>query len=524
MSWHLDPQWQHYVTQVFLMVGRVRSWRTVYTDRHGIAGVLPEKKLLVINPALLPIPKQPDFPLRFAGTQTELLRAIVAHEAAHVAFSAPKPLDDTGWLWNALEDERIEREATRRYPELLTDFSFLGDVMLHNSPTRQAGRAWDLKNACLMWRFAHDRPELPFPVTDDTLWARIRPLVEEAWDAEPGAVASLARALWEMLPEKDRQAQPEHSLSAGGAGTQEKGAQGEPETEGADKNSDPDDQSGQDTPDQNRTSQDQPSQGTEHGPDTLPSPPDSLPEKRGERGGLVQQAPDPASEHHRALVKEVGELLAPRERPGQRVRSRSCGRYDFQRHQQGQDKYFRRRGRPTRPTPFFMRVILDLSASMGGTKLQSAKALCSLLIEAAQEARSHAEIWGFNAEAFLISDESAPEALHKIASASVGYTTRLGAALEEVFEHSPRMSRTQEIVLIICDGELTSSDRDRCARLMQAQAESPRLIVPLLIEGGYAGQDTWAYLFGQSFAVSSATLSTFLRDYLSELRAQGTWG
>lgn len=557
MNWHQDPEWLRYVRQVFLMVGRVTDYEVRYTeekDKCGIASVDPINKVLRLRTTLLSIPEQPLLPLRFGGSFLLVLRGIVAHEGSHVAFSERKPQNETAWLWNALEDERIEREAVRRFPELMQDFALIGDLLLHDSLYKSNGKPFDLKNACLVWRFAHDRPDVPFHVTDPARWAQIRPLVEESWDAEKEEVKDLARRIWDMLTQEEQQSEPVQNVSASGAGAADADTQNEPTDDATPKNDDtvPDNENEPDkdegTADQGQDDQQQGGQSgadqeQEEGSGPQSAAPSELPQSKslpqapplpGEqsdqkpnrakeggadtKGGLVRGAVQTPEEYRLSLVREIAELLAPKETPGKRVRSRSTGRYDFQRRRAGHEKYFRKRGKPTRPTPFYMRLLIDLSASMAGKRLSAAKDLAQLLLDAGKEARSDVETWGFNNEAFLIAETKTPDGKHKLASVGVGFGTRLGAALEEVFYSTVNMAGKKEIVVILSDGDLNGEDRERCLRLLQHHEK--RVIIPLLIDGNKSQESIWANLFGDAQAITIHTLIPFLRNYLKELRHQ----
>lgn len=507
-DWHLNPDWQYYVKQVFLMVGRVKSYHLEFRKGSLIAGVIPTERRLLINPDLLPVPNTSNVPLRYQGTRpwVQVLRGITAHEGGHVAFSAPKPAGDIGWLWNALEDERMEREVTRRFPELERDFAFLGDLTLERASHTRRG-PWDLKNACLMWRFAHDRPDQTFEVDDPALWLNVQPLVEQAWDAAPYEVELLAQAIWDMLPRQARDTAPALDVQADGAGA------GEGEAGGAGSASADESEPGSGEQDSSGAGNRE-AEGECPVDEGLPVPPGDE-EQAGRR---LREHVSPVPDFDQVLVREIAELLAPKERPGRRERSRSTGRYDYQRHQRGHERFFRKRGKPQRPVPFFLRLIIDLSASMSGVKIEGAKRLADLLVQAGELSGSMTEIWGFHTEAVLISAQGDREARQKIAHAGLGYSTRLGAALEEAFHRTPPLQGRREIMVILTDGELTDADRVRCQGLLLAEEVSARLLVPLLLQGAEQSQYVWSAVFGEAHCVTPERLPAFLRDYMEELR------
>lgn len=224
-AWHHDPNWRRWIEQLFRRTARARY--ALKIQGPLIAQVNTRQKRLFLNPDLIPLGTGP---YRFDGADnherlTRLLRALTCHEAGHVQFSDLKPAGAFGELWNALEDERIERCMIRRHPELYADFTFIGDVMLERAGNTNA---LTLSRACHLWRWAHDRPEIPFSTQNDELWEQeLRPRVEAAWESSRQDLMQLTREIFELLPPEEQQDSPleqqqdEVRPSASGSGNNE---------------------------------------------------------------------------------------------------------------------------------------------------------------------------------------------------------------------------------------------------------------------------------------------------------------
>lgn len=141
-------------------------------------------------------------------------RAIAAHEAGHVLFTTPGVAAASvhHTLTNILEDERMERLVARHVvachgPGAATDLAELGRrFWLDGFPAVPDGKV-RLLNAALYYRWDSDRPRrapsrlvLPDPDERRAWEERIRPLVEEAWQApDTGCVAALALAILAII-------------------------------------------------------------------------------------------------------------------------------------------------------------------------------------------------------------------------------------------------------------------------------------------------------------------------------------
>lgn len=127
-----------------------------------------------------------------ATLQWRLARALARHESAHVLYTQPSKRDRDGivhWLFNALEDGRIERYLGAMYPWTWGDFVELG-LIVWQSFTLPDAQHQRLISACLLHRWDTLRPKKAAPrvtfadAATHALWEeRLRPLVEEAWAA-----------------------------------------------------------------------------------------------------------------------------------------------------------------------------------------------------------------------------------------------------------------------------------------------------------------------------------------------------
>jgi hypothetical protein len=139
-----------------------------------------------------------------APAQLEVLcaRAVAYHEAGHVLFT--EPVVATGQmhhtLVNILEDEREERLLARYAPSTATDLYELGHRFWLEGFPRVPDRPTRLLNATLFHRWDNDRPRgarsrlvLSDPVERTDWEERLKPLVEQAWEAtDTRRVAELA--------------------------------------------------------------------------------------------------------------------------------------------------------------------------------------------------------------------------------------------------------------------------------------------------------------------------------------------
>lgn len=575
LAWHQQLPWRRYVEQLFRLVSQRRDFRLELQRGRLIAGVIPEQRRVLLNPDLIPVPAMgvrfdPQTP---HGQRTQLLRAIMAHEAGHVVFSASKPAGELGWLWNALEDERMERLVMRRFPELCSDFDFLGDAML----LKDDPETIDFMNACLRWRWSYDRPDVPFELQaqDQEAWEQARPLVEEAWDTTRDGVERLAAQILALRPApptgESPKSRPELSADGGGMSEeqpeeQEQGA-GKPgegeeeEAEGADGGGETpeqdDDQAGdeagtgagdapdleEDAPgereinsegstttasDEDANEQGPPQQGRGEVP--LPGPPPPAPGEDPSQGALDHAGPDRDLDRRESAqeildrveihARHLTRILAPPIRPAHATPHRSKGRFRYDRYTQGAEKYFGRKVGEERPAPFLLRLVIDVSSSMAGGRLNAAQEAALMLARAANLAGSRLQVVSFDYKAYETVPLDMPwaESVDAIAGLEARGGTLLSSALRLVLAGERRLDE-REVIAIICDGELVAYDRVMCGLLLGEQQQEHRTIVPLLIGEGIQGQAIWEALFGTAVPVhDTENIARTLAQILTRLR------
>lgn len=588
LAWHQQLAWRQYATQLFRLISRRRDFTMEFRRGDLIAGVEQRQRRLLINPALLPVPAQG---VRFDprtdhARRVLLLRAIIAHEAGHVVFSALKPATEPlGWLWNALEDERMERLVTRRFPELAADFAFLGDILfLKDNPGML-----DLQNACLAWRWAHDRPDFAFQVAAEhvDLWTQhIRPLVEEAWDAHRDDVTYIAQAILDLIPKSHTPPRlPNLSADGGGMGDVQPEERQQPNSasrgsqdgqdsapaEQAGKDATGEEEGGPDTgkaeaqQGQNGDESGEPSEGTGDGgqeagdepqdqpgagQDLAPSQQESGNRRQGDdpapqgsaspgnsgpgpAGQLPSPPPEPQSTPADDLLCEVegharklAGILAPPGRPARQEAHRSRGRFQYDRYQQGAERYFRKKVGEDKPAPFLLRLCVDLSSSMNGPRLAAARDAALMLARAGMYARSRLQVIGFSTQAREIVSPELPwaDAAQRLGGLRAGGGTQLSSALELALAGTARTDE-QEVLVIICDGDLTGYDVQCCARLLEdrrrTHRHAPLTVLPILIGEGVSGTDTYLELFGAAHPVMSLDdISRTLKAALAAVRGR----
>ncbi|ABW35038.1 Zn-dependent peptidase (plasmid) [Deinococcus geothermalis DSM 11300] len=209
------------VLDIFRYCSRKMSYALLMKPSDDLAWVSPERRLVFITTSLPEVPEG----VRFDPVGEDLRRSLflvgfAAHEAGHVRFSFAKPAGTLGELWNALEDERMERLMARAYPELrlAQAFTFLGDVASARAQEKFTGSALE---GCLFWRWEHDRlaPRWQVNEQDADLWEDVRPLVEAAWQArDSNQVTWIARQILGLV-----RAQQQEQLQAPDTGAPQPG-------------------------------------------------------------------------------------------------------------------------------------------------------------------------------------------------------------------------------------------------------------------------------------------------------------
>lgn len=239
--WYTQSAFKKWIADIFHLTSRKRSYQLLLTPKGpdgDIAWVMHSQRLFFINSDLPTPPAGATVrcdPVTDSVRRAVTLQAITAHEAGHVRHSS-RNTNRTAlehYVWNCLEDERMERLMAAEYPQLAAMFTYVGDIIAELGRAKITGKVTE---GVLFWRFDHDRPEdqrVWKPAADRAaLWAEVRPLVEEAWttpDAEH--VDVLARQIIALLQRHD--AQQAAAQAAPPPPPPPSGASGAPGDEGA---------------------------------------------------------------------------------------------------------------------------------------------------------------------------------------------------------------------------------------------------------------------------------------------------
>ncbi len=175
---------------------------TIRLEPEGTGYHSPVEKIIQANPQLFP--DQP-VEVQFRTTQ-----GLLAHECGHAWFTGSWPDQSENVLQelvNILEDERIESGICTLYPGVAPAIRLLGDLVYARLECAVDKAHFQAYACCLAWRWAHSRTNeqemferLGVSDIGQNLWAKIRPLVEQAWiAADTQVVIDLARNILHIL-------------------------------------------------------------------------------------------------------------------------------------------------------------------------------------------------------------------------------------------------------------------------------------------------------------------------------------
>jgi hypothetical protein len=473
---HLDHWWQRrdwyrYLRDLLLFRSRRRYNLSISAD-NPLGATDPHRHEVLINPTAVAYPGLPTDRARIRGCpvggdafEQAIATALVEHEAAHVLHSGDKPaLQSLAWLWNSLEDERIEALQAAGRLELAALFDFLGDAVWLGSPT-----ASDLLVGCLLWRWEHDRAPherkfRPSSPADRTRWERdVRPLVEAAWVADSSdRVTEIARRILAILGlHEDGPVPPQApapfcgcdggEAGRGGGGSGRLGAApptgGAPSTDGA------------------------------------PLPPRDARLPGGAGAGRGHDPNGPAEADPGPLVDEVGlqaarlaRMLRPPQMPRRPRPHPTRGALDIERVRAGLERPFRFKSGPTpRPDEAWF-VLVDVSDSMNradqpGTTMYGAVRTAMWLALAAERADVALGVGAFDGQPDMIPirrlargpDE---RGLRRIAGLDKGGGTRLAPAMTTAICALETAPVARRLLMVLLDGDLTASDREEVRALV----------------------------------------------------------
>lgn len=608
--WH-RADWMRFLTTELHYRGQ-RRYALVMSSRVSLAATDPVHRQVLINPTALPCPTGTDALSRIrhlgamvhtgaigtadhhhtpAGHTSAWTRpeaeaadaaavfqqgvavALVDHEACHCRWTdIEKPSAIClGWLFNAVEDERIERRLAAMSAEIAARFDFLGDLALDDEkPTH------DLLAGCLLHRWQHDRPpELHkfTPASDDDriLWEQeIVPLVEAAWAAETAseALAVARRILQRLNLPEDAPLTADLPIPLCGCQGSEAGpggvADGAGDAPAARSRSDgsanaaplpsepPTAPPGARLPGSREESggEDVDGSGGSAPPDG-PDGPDGS-QAAGNRGGsgamggggttdertdqAVQATPAETATLRASVAPLAGylaQLLRPQRPHGRYRPDASRGELNIDRYVEGSDRVFDRRVPPLVDRTRAIVALCDMSGSMddtdaGGTgPIAGARRLLMCLSDACDQAGVSLGIGGFRDGPHLIgvrplTAAAADDDRARIAGITARGGTQLAPALAEAATLLQRSLAQQRLLLLLIDGALMPSDAGAVRHLL-ADLHTRRIhVLPLFV-----GDDAEtiarieALLAGKGGVLAHPDLGALLERLISWLRARG---
>jgi hypothetical protein len=448
----------------------LRRYRLQFNPSIPAAGVSHELKTIWLNPRW-PTPPEWLGEASASGEASAMIRCLkpgrdfhlamlkgfLAHEAGHIRFSCAKPNGLLGDLWNALEDERVERLMAKDHPELRAPFTLLGDLFAAKARATFTG---DALEGCLLWRWCWDQ-KAPLWHSTDPRWAEVKPLVERAWRAPSSEdVIAIAREILALLnlPEEQPPDPRFDNLGADGGGAEEDddaeqgagdgteqqpgGGSSEWSGEALQQAGGSDEQGGGEGDDEQQPGggedEQQPGYGNKNrkrrgGKEPTP-PSDQLDEVEGEAAGILLDIDGYARDLAEALKPLSASRLA---RP-----HRTRGRFAYDRFRAGSERCYRLK--PVEHNrPLEVRVCLDLSSSMGElsdptSNMHFAMRSCALVVQACAIASVPITVYGFNFTTRVLVEKgiTGDEALMRLARVATGGSTLLGPALERVMNSS----------------------------------------------------------------------------------------
>lgn len=216
-----------------------RAQRTLNQWKRDLIGGLPydfvfspgeesalyfSQRLVKVNPELSKVMDAPLLPYQWTDKTVEhlpllnayLCRAVTAHECGHILFTASpsRSLSRHAMsFWNSLEDERMERLVTYRFPAYGPELDALNAyIWAHQNPKPDLPDYIKMFNAVLCYRFEQhfhcarsrlldllDTPKL------QALWqSQVEPLVQQAWTTMFSTdVEGIATALVNLLIDEE---------------------------------------------------------------------------------------------------------------------------------------------------------------------------------------------------------------------------------------------------------------------------------------------------------------------------------
>ena len=198
-------------------------------------------------------------------------------------------------------------------------------------------------------------------------------------------------------------------------------------------------------------------------------------------------------------ARSLAPLLRPLDKPGQRRPHRSKGTYDVRRDLRGDERVFQKKTEPTRSRPLTVKLLIDISISMGGDPIEAARQTAVMLVRAAALCQSKVHIHLFNTEHHPLITEPMPyaEAISLVSQIHVSGGTTLNPALKALTDEAIHPYES-ELIVVICDGELLPEDYSECKRIADEGRKLGKRYLPVLIGDAATYADEWKAVFGSA--------------------------
>jgi hypothetical protein len=483
--WWRQKSWCDYGAKLFAFYSLKRHYRLRFNTSVSTALVSDAQRLVAVNPIWPALPKGASVRFLEYGVafHVAMLKGFLGHEAGHVRFSGEKPPGLLGDVWNALEDERIERLMVRDHAELEHIFTMMGDLFASQAHASGNMKGQTLEGV-LYWRWCHDQPQRLWQAKDQTQWERIRLLVEAAWVAlNSDEVKLIAKTILRVLgvPEDAPSDARFTTLTSSGSG--EAGGTGE-----ALDVSEADDSFDEPVP-----------------------PPLEHDETLDELAAILVEV--------EPYVRELANALQPPRKVVMPQPTRSRGRFSFERYVAKSERIFRAKPLHVQ-RPHELRVCVDVSGSMGEADdatsgLYAVRRLCVLLEQTCHLTKIPLTVVAFNDEAWVVRDSamSNDEALQGLVRLESSGGTELAKGLELASQ-----SVTQRcLCFVLCDGYLSEEDEAACINLVRSSSMMDYL--PVLLSDATDARDTYQHIFKRYLCV--AEISDVPKLVKAWLLAQG---
>lgn len=523
--WWQKPDIQNWSIRAW----RYYSWRPTYrltlTTSERTAYVNMRDKLVVCNP------EYPYPPLNYRSGvrglpkdvrqfQVAYLESLIAHEAGHTHHTGELPPGLLGQLVNIIEDERMERKMAQTFPTLKPLFQLAADADAAHT-IASSGKGGDIIGGCLLHRFTHHHPQWAYlpDGPDRHHWPEVRTILEAVWDADTyEEVIQAAKRILSIVgvpenaPRRDDldkrlDGQGMNLEGSPGQGGNKQGQGGGPGG-GDDEGESGDEEDSGNGPEDGDGPGQGPGGGQGHqdagGPPQRPTP-EQLPTSNTLQ--LQQQT--------QGMSRHIAQLLKRKGAPARTHQSRDRGRFRYDRYATGSERYFDQRVGAQAPGQTHLRIAVDISGSMSGSRMDAARTLTFALIEAARLADVPVLAYAFDDRVDVIADQKLRGVTSLNTAARLGARggTFLAPALTRLWQ--PQLEG-QSLTFIITDGGIDASDEQRCRKLYEAHTG---MVVPVFLSHATHNAQ-YERLFGQCVTLPPEDLQTHIVSFLKAFLAK----